>query len=166
MPTKPKETIFDKINHVLASKSKGDIWVQEAAPVLVDVKREKDEVEGERELEMAPLKSAMSEIKEKFKAGLDILEAMEGDLRDRIKAERVGTETIKTDNGGSLQFPESLGFKYTNINLVDKKYTKLVLDEAKIKKAIKEGAREIKGIKIDRVYGLRVLTEDRTMKEE
>ncbi len=136
-----------------------------AAPVLVDINREKKEIEEEKKEQEAPLRASLKEIGEKYATGLSTLSEMDTKLRERIGQERVGKETIKTDNGGSIQFPESIGFTYGDVKKVDPAYLKTIVDDAKVRDAIKKGIREIKGIKIEPVYGLRVMIKDTTKDE-
>lgn len=151
--------IIDQVNKALASKKKGENWVEEILPTIVDLNKEIKSLEKAKEEEAEPFKTQVKQINDKYEVALHPLGEMNDRLRQRIMAEYEGTDPIIQEGIGQLIFPESWGYEIVEFSKVEKKFRKEVVDDKAIKAEIKAGVRNIRGISIQRVRSLRVLTK-------
>jgi hypothetical protein len=151
--------IIDQVNKALASKKKGEKWVEETLPTIVDLNKEIKSLEKAKEEEGEEYKKYLKTVSEKYETALQPLNAMNDRLRQRIMTEYEGTDPIIQEGVGQLVFPESWGYELVDFSKIEKKFRKEVVDDKAIKAEIKAGVRNIKGIKIVRVRSLRVLTK-------
>lgn len=151
--------IIDQVNKALASKKKGGDWVNEILPTIIDLNKEIKALEKAKEEESEPFKLQVKQISEKYEVALHPLGEMDDWLRKRIMDEYEGTDPVIQEGIGQLIFPESWGYELVDFSKVEKKYRKEVVDDKAIKSVIKAGVRNIKGISIQRVRSLRVLTK-------
>jgi hypothetical protein len=151
--------IIDQVNKALASKKKGEKWVEESLPTIVDLNKEIKSLEKAEKEESEPFKAQISEINNKYGVALKPLGEMDDRLRQRIMTEHEGTEPVIQEGIGQLIFPESWGYEIADFSKVEKRFRKEVVDDKAIKAEIKAGVRNIKGLKIEKVRSLRVLTK-------
>lgn len=144
---------------MIRSKAKGEKWVSEVAPVLIEINKEIREIEDRKKNECEPFRTQISDISDKYKPALDPLNEMDSQLRKRVMVEYEGTESIKCEEGGSLVFPQSWGYEVGDFSKVPKEYRMEVVNDKMIKEEIKKGVRSIKGIEIKPIRSLRVMTK-------
>lgn len=144
---------------VIKSKKKGEEWVQEALPMVIDVSHQIKGLEKARNDETEPFKSAIKDINEKYKPALEPLETMDKMLRERVMDEHEGTESVNEEGVGKLVFAQSWGFEVTDFSKVPTKYRMEVVNDKMIKDDIRNGLRAIKGLVIKPTRILRVVPD-------
>lgn len=144
---------------MIKSKSKGEKWVSEVAPILVEINKEIKEIEDKKKNECEPFRTKISDISDKYKPALLPLNEMDSQIRERVMVEYKGTDTVACEEGGSLVFPLSWGYEVMDFAKVPKEYRMEVVNDKMIKEEIKKGVRNIKGIEIKPVRSLRVMTK-------
>lgn len=153
---KEREMAVDgkKIEMVAKSKKRGEKWVREALPALVEVTREVKWKEEEMKKETEELKEIIKTVEEPYKKEIEMLKEMGEMLRGRVMEEYEETEAIKEEGVGELVFPSVQSIEITDINKVDRKY--LMVNLAKIKEDVKKGVSKIKGVEISKKRTLQV----------
>jgi len=149
--------ILDEVKKVLASKMKGDKWVESAVPALVEVAIEIKDLEAKKSDECKEYRTAIKNVDEKYKSALSTLGAIDENLRDRVMKEHEGTESVRVDGIGELVFAEIWGFEVEDIKKVPAEY--LGVDGKLVRESIKKGIRNIRGLNILPVRSLRVMTK-------
>jgi len=142
---------------LLSSKAKGEKWVVMALPVIVGVMKEIDGIDGKRKAEGEALRAALDEINERYRGPLEVLGAISEKIRERIKEEHQGTESVKEDGVGELIFPMKTTWEVTDIKAVPSEFKEVSTKLVNI--AIKQGMAKIKGIVIGKKRGLEVRKE-------
>jgi len=140
-----------------AGDLKGEDGVLEALPILVKIARELDKLKLMEEEEIEPFKTQVGEIASRYKELRACYVEMDEALRKMVLEEHEGTDSIKVEGVGELVFPERWTYYVENIDKVERKF--LTADNAEINKAIKNGARKIKGVVIFQKRGLTVRKE-------
>jgi len=149
--------ILDEVKKVLASKMKGDKWVESAVPALVEVAIEIKDLEAKKSDECKEYRTAIKNVDEKYKSALSTLGAIDENLRDRVMKEHEGTESVRVDGIGELVFAEIWGYEVEDIKKVPAEY--LGVDGKLVRESIKKGIRNIRGLNILPVRSLRVMTK-------
>jgi len=142
---------------LMNSKVKGEKWVVMALPVIVNVMKEIDGIDGKRKQEGEALRAALDGINEKYRGPLEVLGIISEKIRGRIKEEHQGTESVKEDGVGELVFPLRSTFEVAEAGKVPREY--LTVDTQKVKTAIKAGIAKIPGMTIGKERGLEVRKE-------
>lgn len=157
-----KMDIFNEVQQLLGfklQKLQKELWVQECLPVIVEVNKQIRALETAMEEEMAPFKSQVKAITEKYQVAIKPLNEMDKRLRERVLKEHVSTDPVIGTGIGKLVFPETWTYEIKDIKKVDKEYRVEVVDINKVKTAIKNGIRNIKGIEIKQERSVRVYTK-------
>ncbi len=151
--------VIKEAGKVIKSKVRGEKWISEVAPVLVEINKEIKEIEEKKKNECEPFRTQINDISNKYKPALEPLNEMDSQLRKRVMVEHEGVESVKCKEGGSLVFPQSWGYVVTDFSKVPKEYRMEVVNDKAIKEEIGKGVRNIKGIEIKPTRSLRVLTK-------
>ncbi len=151
--------VIKEAGRLIKSKVKGEKWVSEVAPVLVQINREINEIESKKKEECEPFRTQIKDISDKYKPALIPLTEMDSQIRERVMAEYVGTEAVRCEEGGSLCFPESWGYSVVDFSKVPKEYRMEVVNDKMIREEIKKGMRNIRGLEIKPIRSLRVMTK-------
>jgi len=151
--------VIKEAGKAIKSKTKGEKWVSEVAPVLIEINKEIKEIEERKKNECEPFRAQINDISDKYKPALIPLNEMDSQIRKRVMVEHIGTESVACEEGGQLVFPRSWGYEVIDFSKVPKEYRMEVVNDKMIKEEIGKGVRNIRGIEIKPVRSLRVLTK-------
>lgn len=152
--------ILETVQRILNLKMKGDKWVIEAIPPLVEVNIEMKEIEAKKKEECEPMRAAIKEVDSKYRSALDTLSAMDSKLRERVMKEHEGSESVAVDGVGSLVFAEGLWqIEIMDMKKIDPKYIITDIDRRAIETDAKNGVQNFKGLRVTRNRSLRVMTK-------
>ena len=150
--------ILETASRVLNLKMKGDKWVVEALPVLVDVAVEVKDLSAKKTDECQPMREAIKMVDSKYKPALDVLSEIDSKLRDRVMKEHEGHESVAVDGVGELVFAAgSWEIEVTDLKKVDPKY--ITIDRKAVETDAKNGVQNFKGMTVTRGRSLRVMTK-------
>jgi hypothetical protein len=139
---------------VAKSKKKGEKWVEEALPHLVEISKELKWKEEEMKKETTPIKEILKTMEEPYKETIGVLKKIGEALRERVMEEYKEREAIRQEGIGELVFPEVQSIEVEDLAKVDRKY--LMVDMTRVKEDVKNGLTKIKGIKIGKKRTLQV----------
>jgi len=129
-----------------AGGSKGQEWVQEATPLLIDVKVEAKAVEEKKEAATRFTRIKLDEDSRPFNTVLKILDKIEKVLKVRLLQEYSGADTIVVPEEGEVAFREKWVHEVSEWKDVPREYYSI--DASKIQLAIDNGMRNIPGVRI------------------
>ena len=150
--------LLETIKRVLNLKMKGDKWVVEALPALVEVNIEIKEIEAKKKGECEPMQNAIRLVGDKYKSALNVLGEIDNKLRERVMKEHEGSESVIVDGIGELVFAAGTWeIEVTDLKKVDPKY--LTVDRRIVTEDAKNGIQNFKGMQVTRGRSLRVMTK-------
>ncbi len=141
-------------------ETEGVEWVEKAIPELIALTKEIKEIEEEKEEKTRGKKMEYDAASKPYLKMLGLMKKVSDELRERVKKEYEGTETIEDNEGNEIVFPETWGWEVVDIAKVERRYLKV--DEKMVNEEVKKGIRKIKGIEVKKVKGIQV----RIKKEE
>jgi hypothetical protein len=127
------------------SKDRQTKWVEEAAPVLIDVNGELKQVKAAKEEGTRLIRIQLEVIAKPFDTELSILNTIDKALRKRLLEEYPGSGAIAIPEG-EISFRRP--WTYDVVDEVSIPDTYRTVDQAKIKQAVDGGVRAIPGVKI------------------
>ena len=137
---------------VLRSRKSGENWVREATGVLVGMSRVKKMLEVARKEAVGPLKEEIKGIEGPIKGVLEKIGEFDSRVRGRVMDEHQGTGKVVVEGAGELTFTQPWTYEVECVEAMPSEY--LTVDSGAIRTEIRNGVREIPGIKI---YQSRVL---------
>jgi len=133
---------------LLAIKSRGEKWVLDSVPLVIELTDAIKTKEDEKKGRLAPVKVILETIAAEVDEELMPFKVIDEHIREKIMANHESTEAIKVDKVGSYSFPERWTFNVKNLDKVPTEF--LMLDNGKVRDALKNGQVKIKGLLIEK----------------
>jgi hypothetical protein len=127
------------------SKDRQTTWVEEAAPVLIDVNGELKQIKAAKEEGTRLIRIQLEVIAKPFDTELSILNTIDKALRKRLLEEYPGVGAIAIPEG-EISFRRPWTYDVTDEASIPDTYR--TVDQTKIKQAVDGGVRSIPGVKI------------------
>ena len=140
------EALLHDVDEVTGKETRGENWVREAVGVLTGMARVKKMLEGMRKEATGDLKERLKRLETPFREVLKELEERDRGVRDRVLREYEGTEQVRVEGAGKLEFREYWTYEVVDISQVPKDL--LEVDTSAVGLQIKAGMRNIPGLRV------------------